>query len=108
MAGLETIWTVVMQAAIQAAMAAVLAMRQADTSTASGTNTVSLGEACKHGHGVPALRQPSFNWNAADKYIILLRFEMEVTNILQAKINELTEEAKGPIIKNWLGREGYN
>ena len=31
---------------------------------------------------------------------------MDVKNLLQTKICELTEEEKVPIIKNWLGRGG--
>ena len=65
MAELEAIQTVDMQVPIQAAMAAVMVKR--------------------HRHGGPALRQPSFIWNALDEYVKLLSFEMEITNILQTK-----------------------
>ena len=53
-----------------------MAMREADSGPASGANTFSLGDACRHGR--TALRQPSFNWNAPDKYIELLTLEIEV------------------------------
>ena len=42
-----------------------------------------------------------------NKYVELLNFEMEVTNILQMKAQELTGEEYFPIIMNWLGREDY-
>ena len=106
MAELEAIQTVATQVAIQAAMAAVMVMMEVDAGPTSGTNAVSSGEACRHRHGVPALRQPSFNWNTPDDYVELLSFEMEVTNILQARTYKLTEDETVPIIRNWLGREG--
>ena len=66
---------------------------------------VNSGEACKHRHGGPALRQPSLKWHAPHKQVKLLSFEMEVSNILQTKTYELNEEDEVPIIKKWLGRE---
>ena len=89
-----------MQAAIQADEAAVIVKRVAAADLASGSNAVSSGEVHRHRHGRPALRQPFFNWNAPGKYLELLGFEMEVLNILQTKMHELTE--KVPII----GRDG--
>ena len=86
-------------------MAAVMAKKEADAEYPSGTNTASSGEAHRHRHGRPALRQPSFNWNVPNKYVELLCFEMEVMNILQTKTYKLTVEGKVPMIKNWLGRE---
>ena len=81
-----------------------MGMREADTGSAPGNNAVSPGEVHSHRDGKPALSQPSFNWNATDKYGELLCFELEVMNIIQTKTCELTEEEKVPIIKNWLGR----
>ena len=52
------------------------------------------------------MKQLSFNWNAPDKHVDLLDFKMEVTNILQTKMYEMTEEEKVLIIKDWLVREG--
>ena len=57
---------VVTQAAIKAEMALVIGTREADVNTASSI------EACRQRHGRPALKQPSFNWNAPDKFIELL------------------------------------
>ena len=51
------------------------------------------------------LSQPASNWEAPDRYVELLNFEMEVANVLQAKAYDL-EEDKVPGIKNWLVREG--
>ena len=51
----EAIQTVVMQAAIQAAMAAVMIMRT-DAGPPSSTNTVNQGNLWRHRHGRAALR----------------------------------------------------
>ena len=71
-------------------------------------NTVTLRESQRQRHRGPAPEKPSFKWNVQDKYIELLTFETEVTNIFETIAYELTDEEKVPIFKNWLGREGYN
>ena len=48
---------------------------------------------------------PLFNWNAQDRYVKLMNFEVEVTNILKMKAYQLTNEEKVPVIRNWLGQE---
>lgn len=52
------------------------------------------------------LSQPVFDWKAPDSYVELLNLEMEVANVLQAKVDDLNYEEKVLVIKNWLGREG--
>ena len=47
-----------------------------------------------------------FDWKAPDSYVELLNLEMEVANVLQAKVDDLNYEEKVLVIKNWLGREG--
>ena len=49
--------------------------------------------------------KPVFNWDAQDRYVKLVNFEMEVTNILESKAYELSR-TKVPLIKNWLDWEG--
>ena len=92
----EAIQSVVTQGGIQAATAA---MREADAGQILGTNTASLREAHRQRHGRPALKQLPFNWNAPDKYVELLNFKMEVTNILQTKAYKLLEEGKVPLLR---------
>ena len=87
MAELEAMQTVVTQAAIQAIMAAVIVMREADAAPTLCTNTISSGEAHKQRYGGPALKQPFFKRIAPDKYAELLGFEVEVTDILQRYMN---------------------
>ena len=52
-----------------------------------------------------ALKKPLFNWNAQDRYVKLLDFEMVVTNILKTKAYELPDEEKLPVIKTWLSQK---
>ena len=85
--------------AIQASRVVVMVLKETDAGPRPGTRTVSLREAHRRRHGRSALKQPSFNWNATGKYIELLSFEMEVTNILQTKTYELNEEEKLPYHK---------
>ena len=56
MAESETIQTVVTQVTIQAVMAAVMAMSEADAGTTPGTNAFSLGETHRQRHVRPDLR----------------------------------------------------
>ena len=72
----------------------------------SRPKTASLEEAHRQGHSGSA-EQPSFNWNVSDKYVELISFKLDVTNILQTKTYELTEEEeKVSVIKNYLVIEG--
>ena len=48
----------------------------------------------------------TFNWGAQDRYIELMNCEVEVSNNLETKAYELSEEEKAPVIKNCLGQEG--
>ena len=56
------------------------------------TNKVDSGDVHRQRHDGPTLRQPSFNWNAPDKYVELLSFEMKVTNIPLTKKYKLNGE----------------
>ena len=106
MAESEAVHPVVMQVAIQAALAAVMVLQEAVSGSTSGPNMVNSGEAHKHRYGRPALRKAFFNYFAPVRYAELLSFEMGVTNILQTNTCKLTKEEKVSIVKNWLGREG--
>ena len=75
-----------------------MAMQEADTRPMSGANTVSPKEVHRQRNGCPALKQISFDWSAPEMYVELLNLEIEVTNILQLKTCNLTEEV--PIIKH--------
>ena len=54
--------------------------------------------------GGPAVKQPTFDWDAQDKYSELKAFRLEVNTILSTyntpQIDKLT------LVKNWLGRKG--
>ena len=83
MAELETIQTVVTQAAIQAATVVVMVMIEADSGPIMAVSTASSGQAHRQRHGGPALKQASFNWNSPGKYVEVLCFEIKVVDILQ-------------------------
>ena len=53
--------------------------------------------------GRPAMKQPSFTWEAEDKYSELKNFRLEVNNIL-ASYN-MTHVEQLAIVKNWLRQE---
>ena len=61
-----------MQAAIQAATAAVMLLKETDAGSASDTSAAKIRE----------LRQPFFDWKAPDNYVEPLSFEIEVISIL--------------------------
>ena len=45
-------------------------------------------------HGGPILEKPKFNWDAQDRYVELLNFKMEVTNILETGAYRINDEEK--------------
>ena len=56
--------------------------------------------------GSPVLKQPQFNWEAADKYTEWKAFILEVRNMLSTY--NAQEQDKIAIVKNWLGRKGLH
>ena len=54
--------------------------------------------------GGSAMKQPSFNWEADDKYDELKTFRLEVNNILTTYNTPQTEQLV--MVKNWLCRKG--
>ena len=89
MANLDAIQSIFTQVAIQAVTAAAIEMRETDAGPLSGTNTAHLREVHRQRHGRPALKQPSFNWNAPGKWVELLNFKKEVTYFKQKYTNLL-------------------
>ena len=54
----------------------------------------------------PVLKQPQFNWKAADKYTEWKAFIIEVRNVLSTY--NACEQEKIKMVKNWLGRKGLH
>ena len=52
------------------------------------------------------LKQPQFNWVAADKYSVWKAFTLEVRHILSTY--NAHEQDKMALVKNWLGRKGLH
>ena len=99
MAESEGIQDIVKQAAVQAVKAVVMALREADAGTQLA-NTAVPRESQRKRHDRLALEKPLFNWNAQDRYVDILNFEVKVKNILEIKAYKLSEEEKVPTIKN--------
>ena len=56
--------------------------------------------------GGPAFKQPSFNWEATEKYTEWKAFILEVRNVLSTY--NAQEMDKIAMVKNWLGRKGIH
>ena len=56
--------------------------------------------------GSPAMKQPQFNWEVADKYMKWKAFVPEVRNMLST-YNTCKQE-KIAMVKNWIGRKGLH
>ena len=56
--------------------------------------------------GSPAMKQPTFDWEAPDKYSELKTFRLEVNNVLPT--HNMPEAEKLAVVKNWLGRKGLH
>ena len=54
--------------------------------------------------GGSAIKQPTFNWEAEDKYNELNTFKLEVNNILSTYNSPQNDQLA--MVKNWLGRRG--
>ena len=59
-------------------------------------------------HGRPVLDKLSFNWNAPDRYVELMKFEMDFKGILERKAFKLTDKEKDPVTKNGSVRRVYS
>ena len=66
----------IMQAAIEAVKATIMAIREVDN-LISNARLVRM----EPRSGGPALKQPIFDWKAANKYLELSNFELEVKNM---------------------------
>ena len=55
--------------------------------------------------GRPAMKRPTFNWEADDKYSELKKSRLEVKKIPAIYNTPQTEQLA--MVKNWLGRKGF-
>ena len=56
--------------------------------------------------GGPVMKQPQFNWDAADKYTEWKAFVLEVRNVISTY--NAHKQEKIAMVKNWLGRKGLH
>ena len=94
MANSEGIEDIVNQVAIQAAMAVMMAFRDMDTGSQPATISNTKSEAQRE------------KTRKDKRYVELLNFKLEVTNILEKRAYEISDEKNVLVIMNWLGREG--
>ena len=80
----------------QAAIQAAIAVKMASTGLDIGSHLAPVQQK----HGRPALEKSSFNWNAQDRQLELLNFDIKVVNIMKSEAYELTDEVKVLVIKN--------
>ena len=95
---------VVNQEAVKVLTAEMMALGDAEAGPLP-TTAVSHREPDKQRHSGPILVKLVFNWGTEVRYVELLKFEMEVINILHTKVYKLSEEGKDPVIIKWLGKE---
>ena len=54
----------------------------------------------------PTMKQPTFNWEVADKYSELKTFRFELNNVLSTY--SMPEVEQLAVVKNWLGQKGLH
>ena len=104
MAESEGIKGILNKVAIQVTTAVMMAFRNMDAGT-QPTTTANYRELQRQMCSRPIVEKPLFNWDAKDRYVELVTFDMEVMSILQTRAYELTDEEKVPVIKK-LARSG--
>ena len=85
------------QAAGKTAIAVMMALRYVEAGSKL-TTAVNYIESQRQRHSRPVLENMAFNWGTQDMYIELINFEMEVSNILEAKVYELPEEEEASVM----------
>ena len=76
----------------------MMALRDAEAGP-QPTTMASHREPQRQMHGRPILVKLACNRDAQDRYVDLISFEMEVTNILETKAHKLTEEEMFSVTK---------
>ena len=105
MADSDSIKEMVHQVAMQAATVVMTAFRDTEPGLQTAT-TQYQWQNQRQRYGGLILEKPRFNCDMPDRYVKLLNFELEVTNILEIRAYRISDEEKVPVIKNWLGCEG--
>ena len=104
MAQSEGIKQIVNQVAIQAAMTVMMALREQRQDPNKPLQLVIEGHKDKGKED--QYLQNSIQLGHSGQICWIHEFEIGITNFVQIKANELTEEEKVPVIKKWLGQEG--
>ena len=78
----ESIKEIVNWVAVYAATLVLITFRDTEKGSLLA-RTLNQQEIQRQRHGGPILGKPKFNWDVQDRYVELLDFELEVTNILE-------------------------
>ena len=105
MPNFESIKEIVIQAAMQAATAVIMAFRDTETGPWP-VRTPNQWENQRQRNGGLVLEKPRFVWDVSDSYVKLLNFQLEAMNILETRAFEINDEERMQVTKNWLGRDG--
>ena len=98
MADSACIKEIVNQAAVHAATLVMMAFR--DTQTGPQPATLqNQWKTQRQRNGGLALEKPRFNCDMLDRYVGLLNFQLEVTNILETRTYEINDEERIPVKK---------
>ena len=87
---------VIMQATIQAGAVVVRTIRKADQPAKMTYQKKHPRRAAQPRQARPMLIQSAFNLKAPDRYVEILNFEMEVSDVPQTKVYDLNDEEKDP------------
>ena len=94
MTDIEGMKEIVNQVAIQAATAIMMAFR--DTDIGAGQWQPQTSEKNK-GRG---MEYQELNWDAEERYVQQLDFELEVTSISDTRVYKISDKEKVPVLKN--------
>ena len=98
MAESANIKDMVNQVAIKAVTAVMMTLRDVEAGPWPTTAAIH-SKPQRQRHSGPVLEKLASNWGTQDRYAELMNFKMEVSNILETKAYELSEEEKAPLIE---------
>ena len=86
------------QAAVQAATVVMMAFRNTEIGPWP-TTILNQWQTQRQRHGGPILEKPKFNFDTQDRYIKLLNFKVEVTNILETRAYYISDEERLQLLR---------
>ena len=90
---------------MQVATVVMMAFGDTETGTHPATKQKQQ-ETQRQRNGRLILKKARFNWDMVGRFVELLNFQPEVTNILETRVLKISDEERILIIMNWLDQEG--